>query len=280
MVTNAVRAGTVEVDGAEIYYEVHSDGDPLVCVNGGFFDHTEWMLAAPVLAESFRVVTFDPRGHSQSGGELGEEPLKAVDDLAVLIELLELAPTNIVTQSGGGLFALHLAARRPELVRSLSMHEPPLLGLLKGEWREAAQELFSAVAARFRDGGFEDGLRYFLEAVGGDWSIVPAPFQALLIANARNYTGSWFDDLSHPIWNVDVAAVRSSSLPMQLTKGDLSPPLLQRWADETSAAFPGIEVTVIEGAGHGAMFEQQDIYIEAVRSLIRRASGPRASIGR
>ena len=80
----------------------------------------------PGLAESFRVVVYDRRGHSRSQrpdtpGSVDEDG----DDLAALLEALELAPAHVVTNSYGGNIALRLATRRPEVFRSLSCHEPP-----------------------------------------------------------------------------------------------------------------------------------------------------------
>lgn len=45
-------------------------------------------------------------------------------DLAALIEQLDAAPAHLVTNSFGGELALKVALQRPELVASLSMHEP------------------------------------------------------------------------------------------------------------------------------------------------------------
>ena len=49
------------------------------------------------------------------------------DDLAALIRKLKLAPAHIVGVSYGAYVALFLAARHPELVRSLVLSEPPVL---------------------------------------------------------------------------------------------------------------------------------------------------------
>ncbi|TMK54544.1 MAG: alpha/beta fold hydrolase, partial [Actinobacteria bacterium] len=54
------------VNGIELYYEVSGSGEPLVLVHGSWGDHHNWDPVVVPLAESFRVVTYDRRGHSAS----------------------------------------------------------------------------------------------------------------------------------------------------------------------------------------------------------------------
>src|SRR5207245_4503844 len=123
-------------------------------------------------------VTFDWRGQGQSSGEIVSDPLQVVDDLAALIEHLDMVPAHMVGQSGGGAMVLHLAAHRPELFRSLSVHEPALMGLLAGTpHAEAALEVTAVTAAKLRAGDYEGAVKHFVQQIGGDWSLIPPPFQ-------------------------------------------------------------------------------------------------------
>jgi pimeloyl-ACP methyl ester carboxylesterase len=119
------------VNGVDIYYELHGAGESLVLMHGSWTDTTQWDLVLPGLADTFQVLVYDRRGHTQSErletqGSIDEDG----DDLAGLLETLTLAPAHVVTNSWGGNIALRLACRRPELFRSLTCHEPPLWGLL------------------------------------------------------------------------------------------------------------------------------------------------------
>lgn len=94
---------TTVINSVELYWELNGQtGDPLVLVHGSWSDHHGWDLIVPTLARSFRVLTYDRRGHSQSArpagqGSIGED----VDDLCALIEYLGLAPTHILGNSFG-----------------------------------------------------------------------------------------------------------------------------------------------------------------------------------
>jgi pimeloyl-ACP methyl ester carboxylesterase len=90
-----------------------------------------WRLVVPDLTRSFRVLTYDRRGHSLSERPLGQGSRREdEEDLAALMEALDLTPAHVAGNSFGGSIALGLAARRPDLFRSLIVHEPPLMGLV------------------------------------------------------------------------------------------------------------------------------------------------------
>jgi alpha-beta hydrolase superfamily lysophospholipase len=84
-----------EVNGIKLYYELHGSGDALALVHGSWVDATAWRFVLAGLAESFRVLTYDRRGHSRSErpatqGSFDEDG----DDLAALLEALDLAPAT------------------------------------------------------------------------------------------------------------------------------------------------------------------------------------------
>ena len=125
----------------------------------------------PGLAENFRVLIYDRRGHSRSErpatqGSFDEDG----DDLAALLEALELAPAHVVANSGGGNIALRLATRRADVFRSLSCHEPALWGLLEEdpESQEMLQQgarSLEAVGRRIAEGDHDGAARQFVEEI-------------------------------------------------------------------------------------------------------------------
>jgi pimeloyl-ACP methyl ester carboxylesterase len=131
------------INGVKLCWELSGQtGDPLVLVHGSWGDHLGWGQIVPLLARSFRVLTYDRRGHSQSErpagqGRIGED----VADLAALIEHLGLEPAHILGNSFGASITLRLAAERPDLFRSLLAHEPPLFGVIvdpAAQWRRSS----------------------------------------------------------------------------------------------------------------------------------------------
>lgn len=58
---------TSTVNGVQLYWELAGNsGEPLVLVHGSWVDHHNWDMVVPLLSQSFRVITYDRRGHSLS----------------------------------------------------------------------------------------------------------------------------------------------------------------------------------------------------------------------
>src|SRR5207249_9962497 len=104
------RVTIAHVNGADLFYEVTGDGDPLVLVHGSWGDHNNWAAVVPGLAESFRVITYDRRGHSQSERPPGEGSRREDEnDLGALLESLDVAPAHVGGNSFGASIVLGLA---------------------------------------------------------------------------------------------------------------------------------------------------------------------------
>src|SRR5574338_501295 len=119
---------TATINGVRLAYEIAGDGDiPLVLVHGSWVSRRSWDLVVPSLAESFRVVTYDRRGHSESERSMEQGSVdEDAADLASLIEYLGLAPAWVAGNSFGASITLRLAGKRPHLLRGVIAHEPPL----------------------------------------------------------------------------------------------------------------------------------------------------------
>ncbi|WP_406430792.1 alpha/beta hydrolase [Streptomyces sp. NBC_00631] len=97
----------------------------LLLVHGWGGDGREWSPHAEALAERFRVVVPDLRGHGRSEvPDQGNTPVGMADDLAALIETLATGAVVAVGHSMGGQVANLLAVRHPELVRSVVALDP------------------------------------------------------------------------------------------------------------------------------------------------------------
>jgi pimeloyl-ACP methyl ester carboxylesterase len=81
---------TANVNGVQLFYELTGTGQiPVVLVHGSWGSHHTWDRVVPSLAESFQVLTYDRRGHSESERPAGQGSVREdVADLAALGEPL------------------------------------------------------------------------------------------------------------------------------------------------------------------------------------------------
>jgi len=101
---------------------------------------------ADVLAAGRSVLTTDPRGIGRStvaNRTADSTPELRAGDLASLIEHVDRGPAAVFGSSGGAVTALALAQSRPDLIRAVIAHEPPLNELLeeRNELRVATQKM-------------------------------------------------------------------------------------------------------------------------------------------
>ena len=143
------------INGIRIYSECHGEGPAVVLVHGSWGDHHNWDSVVSGFARTFRALTYDRRGHSQSERLTNQGSIEEdVADLALLVTTQHLALAHIVGNSFGASIVLKLALTRPELFASLTVHEPPLVGLLGSDPSLlTVQERIGAVVATLRSAG-------------------------------------------------------------------------------------------------------------------------------
>jgi pimeloyl-ACP methyl ester carboxylesterase len=103
-------------DGSLAYRDI-GEGQPLVLLHAGFFDHGMWDEQIRVFAPRYRVIAPDARGHGASSN--ATRPFRSADDLAALLRHLDAAPAVLVGVSMGGGTAVDTALEYPELVRAV-----------------------------------------------------------------------------------------------------------------------------------------------------------------
>jgi pimeloyl-ACP methyl ester carboxylesterase len=100
------------------HYTVDGSGDPIVLLHGGLSDRTAWMLQLPALAERFRTYAVDRRGHGTSPDT--DAPFhydEMADETVGFLEGVVGGPAHLVGWSDGGIVALLVSMKRPDLVR-------------------------------------------------------------------------------------------------------------------------------------------------------------------
>jgi pimeloyl-ACP methyl ester carboxylesterase len=237
----------------------------------------EWPFIVPLLAQRFRVVVYDRRGHSQSERLPGQGSIREdVADLAAIVERSG-APAHLVANSMGASISLRLAGERPELIRTLAAHEPPLFDLLRDDpsTEPLAEELdgrFLPVADALVAGDMEAGARTFVEMIIGQgaWeTMLPDEVKRMLINNAPTF----LDETRDPeVLGIDSAALSRFDRPVLLSGGSESPPFFAPVLDKLAGVLPRATRRTFEGAGHIPHFTHPQKYVEAITAFIDSAS--------
>lgn len=121
---------TAPVNGTTLHYVRGGSGPLLLLIHGFPQDWLEWRHVMPRLAETFSVVAVDLRGAGGSDApDSGYDAAGLAQDLAELVDRLDLGPAHVVGHDIGGWVAYALARRRPDITRSVVVLETLLPGI-------------------------------------------------------------------------------------------------------------------------------------------------------
>ena len=133
--TSVQQRQYVQANGLNIYYEEYGTGEPLVLIHGGMVNLTMWEHQIPLLAQHFRVITLDNRGHGRTRNPVDTLDYRLMaDDTAAFIRALDLDQPLVCGYSDGGIIALTLAVNHPRLAKAY------LAGAAQYQYAEAYSE--------------------------------------------------------------------------------------------------------------------------------------------
>jgi pimeloyl-ACP methyl ester carboxylesterase len=150
---SAPTSSSLEVPGARLHYEAQGSGPALMLV-GHPMGASGFATIAPLLAEQYTVVTYDPRGFARStidDPDQDAEPELLADDVRRVLEAVGQVPAQVFGSSGGAVTGLALVTHYPGHVETLVAHEAPL-ALLVPDAAEARAGI-DDIYATFGDNG-------------------------------------------------------------------------------------------------------------------------------
>jgi 3-oxoadipate enol-lactonase len=234
----------VTVNGATLYYESHGEGQPLLLVHGSGGNHASWFHQIHAFSRGFRVIVYDQRGFGNSEDIDGRGRSAMVDDLAGLLDHLEITRAVLVAQSLGGGTCAGYTVRHPKRVAGLALCDtltgirlPPDVDALMAEVNK-------------RTVGLSQALR-----VLGPRTRDRFPEMAILYTEIASFNTYRFGAMPGTFDPVDPAALAATRVPILFVVGSddiLYPPDCVR---RVQALIPNAQLVEIAGLGHSAYFE-------------------------
>lgn len=251
---------TARLSDIEIYYQEHGSGFPVVLTHG-LGDCAElWSPLAESLADHYRVVAWDMRGHYRSGApeELSEYTQDlVVEDLRALCDHLGLERAVHGGHSLGGYTALRFHEKYPDRVAGLILH-----GTGPGYRKPEASQAWTdqlAKLADWQERNFDRGERRSAKELR-----VGAPALGEVAQHpVHGLAGVERGVMAHPHF-IDATAV---PVPTLLVVGE-NDRTFRASADYFAAKLPDARKVVVEGAGHIALHERPEVVNAAVREFL------------
>lgn len=117
---NPARNGMVAVNGTSLFFAEFGAGQPVLFLHGGLANSNYWGHQVAALADRFRVIVMDTRGHGRS--EPSFRPFgyaSLATDVVSVLDTLQIQQTAIVGWSDGGIIGLDLALTRANRLTKL-----------------------------------------------------------------------------------------------------------------------------------------------------------------
>ena len=245
----ATAEGSVEHDGARIWYATYGHGAPVLLLHGGLGHSGNWGYQVPaLLASGYRPILIDTRGHGRSTRDARPfmYELLASDVLAVM-NALELAQSAIVGWSDGACIALILAMRAPARVAGVysfggNMDPSGTKELTAPD--PLLDRCFARHAADYaRLSATPDDFRAFARAVG------------LMMETQPNYAAR------------ELAEVR---VPVTIVQSEHDEFIKREHAAYLARSIPGADLLILPGVTHFAPLQRPEHFNTTMLAFLRK----------
>jgi 3-oxoadipate enol-lactonase len=265
----------VQANGIDINYEVQGEGEPLVLIPYLAADQACYAFQVAEYAKHFTCYSVDLRGAGLSGKPEGEYTTELLaDDVAAFMQADGIGRAHVFGVSLGASAGTWLAAKYPELVKSLQLHSAwdktdPFLTVIVQGWRIMAEGLGSVTEM----------------VIAG---IFPFCFTPELYAAKPEYIDSLADFVrSRPMPPVDsfmrqsvavlghdaTAVLGSIQAPTLITYGRHDIVTSTRFAAPLTDGIANTELIVFEDCAHAAIYENVEGFNAQTLDFLQRHSG-------
>jgi pimeloyl-ACP methyl ester carboxylesterase len=223
-----------EVDGIQLHYEIHGDGEPLLWLHGFMGCGSDWQYIFNEPPASYRLIAPDLRGHGTSANSSGSySHRQCAQDVLALLDHLGISKVKAIGVSGGGIVLLHMAIAAPSRVRAMVIvsappYFPEQARVFQKQFSEAS--LSDAELTRMRERHKQ-----------------PGQLQRLFTI-ARSFADS-YDDV-----NFTPPLLSTIDAECLIVFGDRDPLYPVALATELRTAIPQSYLWVVPNGGHGPVF--------------------------
>lgn len=257
--------------GAEVYYEVHGESGPVITtINNFTLVAPIWRGFSQFLAQQAKVINWDLR--HQGASRRGDAPLRwddLVDDLARLLDHLQIERTYLLGSSISCLLARDFALKYPDRVTGIIFQAPAF-----SPYGARQREFVTRAWLQTLDTHGTEGLWLHLygQAYCGESleGLGAAGFGALRQIFAATHSAESLREFMEVSLTVEDGPARLSELacPVLLQIGDGDFMWSQSQAQDALGLFKRGKLDIIERAGHVALMERPEAFLQSVGTFV------------
>jgi pimeloyl-ACP methyl ester carboxylesterase len=240
------HSGYAEINGIRLFHVEIGSGPPVVLLHGGLANSDYFGEQARALAQAYRVILVDSRGHGRSTRD--QRPFGydlMADDVAALLDTLKIDKAAIVGWSDGAIIGLDLTMRHPERVTRIFAFgaNTSTTGLRDDVEKNPTFAAFVARASReyaklsATPGQYAD----FHDQIGKMWEHEP------------NWTEAQLREIRTPVWVVD---------------GEHDEGIKREHTEYMAATIPGARLLILPNVSHFAFLQDPSRFNSAILSFL------------
>jgi pimeloyl-ACP methyl ester carboxylesterase len=252
-----------QINGINMYYEIHGSGYPLIMMTGFTGTTRMWDSQIAALSKEYQLIIFDMRGHGQTEAPRDHTSYSndiLVEDEYQLLQHLGINKAIIGGLSLGGLVGMWFYLKHPEMTRALVLADTGP-GYRNPETRKA----FAKDREKLTELLIKDGMEAFLRSKYSVDDYYTTP------------------DIMRTLDPIGIAFINKGVLtdvppvPLEEIKG---PPTLIICGEQDASMMPashvmsnriqGSELVIIPQAGHGANVDQPLLFNQAILDFLKR----------
>ena len=230
-------------------YEWDNDGEAVVLLHGGLSKTSSWdYLMVPPLEDEFHVFAYDRTGHGFTGDQPGSLhfEFQCQEAIAYLEDVVK-EPAHLIGYSDGGIIALMVAIKRPELVKSIV-----------------------AIGANYH---YSAPLKDFLEARvseedQAEYNLISPDAPHTLLEKIKRMNEIW---TTEP--DISLSEIVSIQCPVLVMAGD-DDVIAHDHTISLYEALPLGQLAIIPGTSHGLVKEKPALLIAVIMQFLEDLSYP------
>jgi 3-oxoadipate enol-lactonase len=267
MANGAKDIRKIRVNGVELAcrFDGPENGRVVMMSNSLMSDYTMWDVTVPALADRYRVLRYDTRGHGKSGTTPGPYTIEMLADDAVgLMNALGIRQVHFVGLSMGGMIAQQTGARFPERAYSLSLCDTASEMPPRSVWEERLTITGTQGVAGLVDSTIQ---RWFTAPfIARDPQSIAKVRKMILSTGTEGYIAcaSAVRDMAQTTMLLQVKA------PTLVLVGRQDPACSVEKATVIHRMIDGSQLVILEEAAHLSNIEQPQAFNGALRGFIDR----------
>ena len=269
---------SVFVNGDSLHYVDVGKGETIILIHGTLGDYRAWLPHLDTFSKNHRVIAYSRRYAYPNKQVINDSAdytvIPHAEDLASFIQSLNAGPVHLVGHSYGAFTALLTTLKHPELVKTVTLGEPPVAPLLMNVpgGDTIANKFFALVkpaSEAFKSGNDEKAVSIFAGWVIGDtnfYNSLPAEARSAMLANTLELRGSLFSNKPFP--EVKCEDLKKIQTPVLLMKGERTTSFFSIIIDEVDKCLSNKEKITLAGATHGLQMENPGDFNKMVLAFI------------